>query len=140
MFLLDTNVVSEARKGQRADPGVLAFRRQILHQEDYLPVQVAGELRRGVENLRARGDHRQATLVEKWLEALMLQYHERILPFDIEAAQIWGKLLARNNQNQIDKQLAAIALLYDLTLVTRNTRHFMGTGVRLLNPFRGTTA
>jgi predicted nucleic acid-binding protein len=135
MYLLDTNVVSEARKGLNANPGVVAFRSQVLKNEDFLPVQVIGELRRGVENLRHRGDIPQAQLLEGWLEDVLDEYRDRILSFDAECAHIWGRLAAPSNQNLIDKQVAAIALLYDLVVVTRNVEHFAATGARVLNPF-----
>jgi predicted nucleic acid-binding protein len=59
----------------------------------------------------------------------------RILNFDLACAALWGRLMGPSDQNPIDKQIAAIALHYDLTVVTRNVTHFAGTGVRLLNPF-----
>lgn len=135
MFLLDTNIISEARKGNRANPGVIAFRAQILNEEDFLPVQVIGELRYGVEVLKHRGDLLQAAVVEEWLEVILVEYAKRILPFNAEAALIWGQLMSPHGHNPVDKQMAAIALLYDLTLVTRNVDDFAGTGVRLLNPW-----
>lgn len=135
MYLLDTNVISEARKGARANSGVLAFRSRIARNEDFLPVHVIGELRRGAESLKHRGDLPQAAILEGWLERLLEEYADRILTFDAECAHIWGRLTAANHQNGIDKQIAAIATLYDLTVVTRNVDHFADTGVRLLNPF-----
>jgi len=135
MYLIDTNVISEKRKGPRADPGVVAFWRQILANEDYLPVQVLGELRRGVEMLKLRGDLPQATLLETWLESVSEEYADRVLAFDSECAHIWGRITASSYQNLIDKQIAAMALLYDLTIVSRNIDHFAGMGARVLNPF-----
>jgi len=101
----------------------------------YLPVQTVGELRQGVERLRLRGDAPQASLLEGWLNQIVVDYADRILVFDDECAQVWGKLLAKNLHNAIDKQIAAIALIHDLTVVTRNVDDFAGTGVRLMNPF-----
>jgi predicted nucleic acid-binding protein len=135
MYLLDTNVISEARKGPRANRGVLAFRAQVLKNEDYLPAQVIGELRCGAESLKHRGDMPQAALLESWLETVLGEYEDRILSFDTDCAEIWGHITASNYQNLIDKQIAAMALLYDLTVVSRNVEHFAGTGVRVLNPF-----
>lgn len=135
MYLLDTNIVSELRKGDRANSGVTAFFADLRAEETYLPVQTIGELRRGVENIRGRGDLKQAGLLEDWLNALLAEHGLRILEFDRECAQLWGKLISPNAQHPIDKQIAAIALIYDLTVVTRNTADFRPTGVRLLNPF-----
>jgi predicted nucleic acid-binding protein len=137
MYLIDTNVISEKRKGAKANPGVLDFWRRILVNEDFLPSLVAGELRRGVEILKNRGDRVQAEMVEAWLDAVLNDYADRILDFDEHAADIWGRIVARSDQNPIDKQIAAIALLYDLTVVTRNVKDFIAAGVKVLNPFEG---
>jgi predicted nucleic acid-binding protein len=134
MFLVDTNVLSEKRKGPKADPGVVDFIERTEH-ELFLPVQVVGELRSGIEGLRCRGDLPQAMRLEKWFELILEEYALRVLAFDVECAKIWGALMGVNDQHTVDRQIAAIALVYDLTVVTRNTGHFAGTGVRLLNPF-----
>ncbi|WP_374240740.1 type II toxin-antitoxin system VapC family toxin [Zoogloea sp.] len=135
MYLLDTNVVSELRKGVRANPGLMAFFAELRAEEIYLSVQTIGELRRGVENIRGRGDLQQADRLEAWLDALVSDHALRILDFDLECAQIWGKLMSPNPQHPIDKQIAAIGLIYDLTVVTRNTADVQSSGVRLLDPF-----
>ena len=135
MYLLDTNVVSELRKGVRANPGLMAFFAELRAEEIYLSVQTIGELRRGVENIRGRGDLQQADRLEAWLDVLVSDHALRILDFDLECAQLWGKLMSPNPQHPIDKQIAAIGLIYDLTVVTRNTADFQSSGVRLLNPF-----
>jgi toxin FitB len=137
VYLLDTNIVSELRKGARADPGVRKFFADASTQRLFLSVITIGELRKGVERLRNRGDAPQAKLLEDWLGGVLEQYEESILPFDQEVAQLWAYMLARAEQNPIDKQLAATALLYGLTLVTRNVRHVRGTGVIAMDPFAG---
>lgn len=135
MYLLDTNIVSELRKGPRADPGVMGFFAQLDPVDIHLAVQTIGEIRRGVENIRARGDHDQAARLQTWLELVIADHATRILCFDLDAAQVWGRLMSPSPQHPIDKQIAAIALIYDLTVVTRNTADFKSTGVRLTNPF-----
>lgn len=134
MFLLDTNVISELRKGAKADSGVRTF---LKAREDdlFLPVQVVGELSFGVESLRRKGDSPQAKHVEKWMNEVLETFEGRVLTFDQSCALTWGRLRSSNDQNLIDKQIAAIALAYDLTIVTRNTRHYDGTGARVVNPF-----
>ena len=134
MFLVDTNVISEIRKGPRADVGVIGFLSD-PDNEIFLPVQVVGELRRGVQNVMRKGDAVQARMLETWFQRILEEFSKRILIFDLDCAQTWGRLAGFNEQNLIDKQIAAIAIVYDLTLVTRNTSHFSGIGVRLLNPF-----
>jgi len=137
VFLIDTNVISEVRKRERADPGVAAFFRDIASNQEavFLSAVTVGELRRGAEIIRHRGDRPQAQQLEAWLEELLREYHDRVLSFDADAAQVWGRLRAPNPQHVIDKQIAAIALINDLTVVTRNVGDFANTGVKLRNPF-----
>jgi predicted nucleic acid-binding protein len=137
MYLIDTNVISEARKGNAANPGVTAFLRQCAEQDAriWLSVVTVGELRRGCDLIRHRGDLTQAQRLEAWLEAVLRNYRNCILPFDLDAAQVWGHLRALQPENALDKQIAATALIHDLIVVTRNTDDFAHTGVRLFNPF-----
>ena len=137
MYLIDTNVVSEARKQNKAHPGVIRFWRQMAEQAEtvYLSSITVGELRRGVELIRYRGDVHQADLLASWLEQMLDQYRHHILDFDADAAQVWGRLRVPHPEHELDKQIAAIALVNGLTVVTRNSADFAGTGVNLLNPF-----
>ena len=137
MYLIDTNVISEIRKKQRANPGVQDFfiKARQKSSQLYLSVITLGELRRGIEKIRHRGDLIQATKLETWLHTITQDYSDHILSFGDTEAQIWGKLRVPHHENAIDKQIAATALIYDMTVVTRNTDDFAGTGVKLLNPF-----
>ena len=136
MYLVDTNVISEARTGAQANPGVTAFWRGADATNIYLAAQTVGELRRGLENIRLRGDAGQAARLATWLDQVTTDYADRILAFDADCAQVWGKLMSPHPQHPIDKQIAAIALIHDLTVVTRHVDDFRGTGTRLHNPFR----
>lgn len=137
MYLVDTNVISEARKGSRANKGVQAFFKQVIEDEAqiFISVVTVGELRRGVELIRHRGDVRQANKLEKWLEELLVEYKDSVLDINQDIAQLWGQLRVPHPENALDKQIAATALIYDLTVVTRNHKDFAKTGVPLLNPF-----
>jgi predicted nucleic acid-binding protein len=137
MYLLDTDVVSEIRKGDEANPGVRAFFADTSFRSAdlYLSVVTIGEMRQGVERIRHRGDDAQAKRLARWLKQVTTTYAESILPFDEETAHVWGRLRVPNPENPLDKQIAATALIHDLTVVTRNTEHFAPTGARLLNPF-----
>jgi len=137
MYLIDTDVISEIRKGEKANAGVRAFFESASREELdlYLSVVSIGELRQGVERIRHRGDAEQARLLERWLKQVSRAYADAILPIDEETAHVWGRLRVPNPENPLDKQNAATALIHDLTVVTRNTEHFTPTGVRLKNPF-----
>lgn len=137
MYLIDTNVVSEMRKRERANPGVAAFfdRAAASNAVVYLSVITIGELRRGVENIRHRGDQDQARILETWLTRVTEDYFDQILPFDADAALVWGRLRVPDPEHAIDKQIAATALVHDLILVTRNVADFRGFGLKLLDPF-----
>lgn len=137
MYLIDTDVISEARKGDNANVGVRAFFSRATGDDIalFLSAITIGELRQGVELIRHRGDENQAQRLGRWLSRVTNEYADAILPFDHETAQVWGRLRAPHPENPLDKQIAAIALIYDLTVVTRNVAHFTPTGVRLLNPF-----
>ena len=100
VYLVDTDVISEARKGDRANAGVRTFFRSASRDATplFLSAITVGELRQGTEIIRHRGDK-------------------------------------PHPENPLDKQIAATALIYDLTVVTRNTSHYEPTGVRVVNPF-----
>ncbi len=137
MYLVDTNVISEARKGRKANPGVNRFFKDTAAAGTplFISVITLGEIRRGIELLRHRGDLPQMKRLETWLEKLLADFGEQVLEFGREEAQIWGRLCVPHPENAIDKQIAAIALTRDLTLVTRNTSHFSRLGPAILNPF-----
>ena len=137
MYLIDTNVISELRKKDRMNPGVARFFHQIADNDEqvFLSAITTGELRRGVEMIRHRGDLAQAALLETWLTTILDEYADNILPFGANEAQVWGRLRAPHHENALDKQIAATALIYGLTLVTRNVDDFRQTGVALIDPF-----
>ena len=102
----------------------------------YVSVITIGEIRRGIELIRHRGDARQARWLETWLRLILKEYQEHIPNFTHDEAQLFGgRLRVPHPENAIDKQIAATALTHDLTLVTRNTNHFEGVEIQVLNPF-----
>jgi len=137
VYLVDTDVISESRKGNGANAGVREFFRKASLDDEplYISAITIGELRRGVEKLRHRGDMEQANRLERWLLRIIEEYGDAILSFDEEVAQIWGRLRVPHPENPLDKQIAATALIHDLTVVTRNVANFNSTGVRVSDPF-----
>lgn len=138
MYLVDTNVISEIRKRDRADKGVMAFFRKAAQDDAdlYLSVVTIGELRRGVEIIRHRGDKPQATRLENWLDGVRREFASNVLAVDEEIGQLWGRLRVPHPEHSLDKLIAATALIHDLIVVTRNVDDFAGTGARVLNPFK----
>jgi hypothetical protein len=133
-LLFDTNVLSELRKGPRADENVLEWFDGVAEEDIHLSVLVVGELRRGVERLRGR-DTRQASVLEAWLRQVVRDHADRILPVDSRVAEQWGRLTAVRSASVIDTLMAATAQVFDLVLVTRNLKDVAWTGVSCLNPF-----
>ncbi len=132
-FLLDTNVISEARKPEgnvHVKTWIAAAPADALH----LSVLVVGEVARGIALLRRRGP-RQAAVYDAWLAQLRRDYADRILPITLDIAEEWGRLNVPNRVPVIDGLLAATARIRGLILVTRNTADLLQTGVPLLNPF-----
>ena len=137
VYLVDTNVISELRKKSKANKGVQDFFKRVAEDDAqiFMSVVTVGELRRGVELIRHRGDFTQADQLEKWLTALLTEHQDYILDINHDIAQLWGRLRVPHPENALDKQIAATALVYELTVVTRNWKDFVKTGVRVLNPF-----
>ena len=137
MYLVDTNVISESRKKAKANNGVKAFFKQAVKEDQplFISVITLGELRRGVDLIRHRSDTRQANLLEKWLDNLLTDYSDYILNIDEDIAQLWGRLRVPHPENALDKLIAATALIHDLTVVTRNEKDFVKTGVKVINPY-----
>lgn len=138
MYLIDTDVISELRKGSKSNRGVLDFFADANKNDRllYLSVITIGELRRGVEVIRHRSDTLQAKRLEEWLESLLKNYEDQILDFGPEEAQVWGRVRVPHPENALDKQIAATALTHGLTIVTRNAEHYRGLGVDVVNPFK----
>lgn len=134
-YLIDTNVISEMRKGARANVNVAAWYEAVPEESLYLSVLVLGEIRRGVERKRPR-DSAQAAALERWLAAVHRGFGERILPIDRAVADEWGHMSAVRPVSVIDGLLAATAKVHGLTLVTRNVADVAGLGASVFDPFR----
>ena len=133
-YLIDTNIISEVRKGRRCDPNVASWYEKIEDASLYLSVLVIGEIRKGIESVRPK-DTVQANAIENWLVVVDKAFGDRILPIDRAVANEWGRLNARRPLPVIDGLLAATANIHHMTLVTRNIAEIADLDVQFLNPF-----
>ena len=133
-FLIDTNIISEVRKGARCDARVAAWYASIDDGDLYLSILVLGEIRKGVELARPR-DPAKADALEAWLAQVDAAFGERILPIDRAVADQWGRMSAQRPVSTVDGLLAATAKVHRMTLVTRNEADVAGLGADVLNPF-----
>ena len=133
-YLLDTNIVSELRKGRRADAAVVDWFDSCSSTDLWLSVLTIGELRRGVARLERR-DARAAAAIGEWLDSIVLDFSDRLLAITTAIATRWAQLGIDQPVPVIDGLLAATALEHDLVLVTRNVADVARTDVEVLNPF-----
>lgn len=134
-YLLDTNIISELRKGDRTDRGVMEWFSGIADQDIHLSVLVMGEIRKGIDAIGLR-DRQASDALNRWLSSITDNYAGRILPINLEIADVWGRLNIPDPLPTIDGLLAATAIVHDLTLVTRNVRDIARTGAAVFNPFQ----
>ena len=133
-FLLDTNVLSELRRGLQADKNVLAWDRTVSETERFTSIIVIAELMKGAQ-LRSRRDVGGGAVLEQWIERIIEEFAHRILTVDIAVSSVWARLMAQRSRPPIDMLIAATAIAHGSRLVTRNVTDFEGTGVALLNPW-----
>ncbi len=131
MYLLDTTIVSEARRGS---PEATAWIRSVRGRPLHVSVITLGEIMRGVE-LKQRKDPKAAAVLAEWLIALRELHRDTVLPVTEAIALEWGRLSAERSRNTADGLIAATARVHDLILVTRNVADFEDTGVSVINPW-----
>ena len=134
MFLIDTMVLSELRKNQPS-PLVQNWLSQQAAAQLFVSVVSLGEIERGAEKQRALNPEFSVALFH-WLETLQNKFADRILSVTPAVARRWGALSATLNRNDIDLLIAATAQVHQLTVVTRNDKHFADTGVCVVDPFK----
>jgi predicted nucleic acid-binding protein len=133
-FLLDTNVISEVRKGDRCNRHVASWYASIDDADIYLSVLVLGEIRGGIERARTKDPVKSAVL-ERWLATVQESFSDRILPVDQMVADAWGRMNAKRSVSTIDALLAATAKVHRMTLATRNASDVANLGADIFNPF-----
>lgn len=140
MYLLDTNVISELRKGRtpRADRNVVAWFDAVGAEKLFVSVISILELELGVALLERR-DPVQGAALRRWLDTqVLVDFAERLLPVDLNVARVCAKLHVPDRRPERDALIAATALAIGLTLVTRDRKDFEATGVAIVNPWDST--
>jgi len=133
-YLIDTNVLSEIRKGERTNAGVREWFAEASDEDLFVSVLTLGEIRRGIEGIRRR-DPVSATHLDQWFDTVQARSAGRVLLITPEISDRWGRLNVPDPLPVIDSLLAATAIEHGLTLVTRNIKDVERTGASLLNPF-----
>ena len=138
-WLLDTNVVSELRKvaGGKADAGVAAWQQAVLRRDMFISAVTLMELEMGVLQMERR-DRAQGLVLRRWLNELVVpEFRDRTLGFGAAEALACARLHVPDPRSWRDSVIAASALVHGMTVVTRNSRDFTGTGVAVLDPWTG---
>jgi predicted nucleic acid-binding protein len=136
MILLDTVVLSELRK-TKPNTGVMAYLKGQTEDNTFISALSIGEIEAGIERQRSQNPE-FALELEQWLVTLELQFSHCILPITPAIAKLWGRLCVQTGNKGIDNLIAATALCHNLSIVTRNVKHFEPTGAKVFNPFSAT--
>lgn len=131
MYLIDTNIVSEARRGTLQ---AVSWLRSVDPLSIHLSALTLGEIMRGIA-LKQRSDPKTAGHLTEWLRNLRHDHSDRILPITDQIAVEWGRIAAMRPRGDIDGLIAATAIVHDLILVTRNVKDFEDTGASVINPW-----
>jgi predicted nucleic acid-binding protein len=136
MYVLDTDVVSELRRPERADRNVAAWAARtpvVLH---FISSITLYELERGIL-LIERKDRAQGTVLRAWMgRQILTRFEGRVLPLDAAVAQRAAALHVPRPRPERDAFIAATALMHGMTVVTRNVKDYESTGVEIINPWR----
>ena len=136
MFLLDTNVISELRRPERADSNVVAWASAMPAASFFLSAISILEVELGTLQI-ARRDAAQGAILRTWIDDQILpRFEGRILPVDTAVAQRCARLHVPDPCAERDALIAATAMVHGLTVVTRDIADFEPTGVALLDPWR----
>ena len=137
MFLLDTNVISELRRPDKADRNLIAWANAVPAANFFMSVISILEIELGAR-LIARKDAAQGAILRTWIDDQVLaRFEGRILAIDTAVAQRCAQFHGPNPRAERDALITATALVHGLTVVTRNVGDFEPTGVPLLNPWDG---
>jgi predicted nucleic acid-binding protein len=131
MYLVDTNVLSEARRGREE---ARAWLRSVDPGSVFLSVVTLGEIMKGIA-LKSRSDPTMAAGLAAWLDTLRRDFADRILPITDGVALEWGRLAAERPRPMADGLIAATARVHRMIVVTRNVADFADAGVQVIDPW-----
>ena len=131
MYLVDTNVLSEARRGR---PEARDWLRSVDPDQVYLSVVTLGEIMKGITQ-KARSDPATSARLHRWLEQLRVDHARRILSVNDEVALEWGRIAAIRPRDMADALIAATAAVHHKTLVTRNVTDFSDLRLSIIDPW-----
>ena len=133
-ILVDTNVVSELKRGRKAAPRVAAWFAAMPPERIFTSVVVLGEIRCGIE-LIARRDKTQAEALDRWYATMRRRLGDRVLPVDEPVMATWARISVPDMLPAYDGLIAATALIHDLTVATRDATSYRRAGARVIDPW-----
>lgn len=131
MYLVDTNVLSEARRGC---PEARDWLRSVNPDQVFLSVVTLGEIMKGIHQ-KVRSDDVASAWLHRWLDVLRVDHARRILPIDDAVALEWGRMAAGRPRDMADTLIAATASVHRKIVVTRNVVDFSDLGVPIVDPW-----
>jgi predicted nucleic acid-binding protein len=132
--LVDTNVLSELKRGRNAAANVVAWFAALPAHQTYTSVMVLGEIRRGIE-LIARRDKPQAESLERWYAGMRQRLGSRVIAVDEAVMTVWSKITVPDMLPAYDGLIAATALVHGMTVATRNAVDYRRVGVQIIDPW-----
>ena len=142
MYLVDTDVLSTGAPGRRERPVALVDWMDARSEVLFLSTITVAEIRHGIARLERTGAAARAARLGDWLDLVLHLYGDRVIPFDMEAANVAGPLMDRaratgHSPGFADLAIAATAGSRNLTVLTRNLRHFAPLDIGAADPFEG---
>lgn len=132
-YLIDTNVISELYK-KKPDIRVIDWFKNAPSEDLYISCITVGELKSGALK-KSKKDQVAGESLFTWIDDLVNNYSEQIIEIDLKTCDKWAELLNIDSTNAIDSLIAAQAMQENMTLVTRNIKHFKMFDIELCNPF-----
>ena len=140
MYLVDTDVLSTGAPGRRERSAALVDWMDARSDALFLSAVTVAEIHHGIARLKRTGAAERAARLHDWLDLVLHLYGDRVIPFDIDAARAAGPLMDKaratgQSPGFADLAIAATAGSRNLTVLTRNLRHFVPLNISAIDPF-----